>query len=393
MMDLNKYKDYSTEDFIEDDAFLNWVLHPDQSNVEFWKSFLMRYPEKKLQIDQAYKIIKAFDVTEPYVSPDQLNSLYRKIEQDKQQRRRFIRFIKAAAIFLILISVGGILLFVITDKQEFPSLAVNPEQLETGKIILPDGSINEFETKQTEIKQSPSGSLTINDDTITIDPTPEKDTKNTMAQLIIPYGKRSEITLSDGTKIWLNSGSQLSYPINFTGNSKDVYLSGEAFFDVVSDPEKPFNVHTSDLVIKVKGTRFNITSYSGDNTSQAVLVTGRIEAAKNKRFARTIMLNPGERASYDRDDGKLEKDQVDVELYSSWVEGYLIFENEPVDIIFKKLERYYNKSIRSNQLSMMPTFTGKLNLAEDLDNVLQNIGFSANFRIEHNEDIYIVKQL
>ncbi|HZH71618.1 MAG TPA: FecR domain-containing protein [Mariniphaga sp.] len=393
MMDLNKYKDYSTEDFIEDDAFLNWVLHPDQSNVEFWKSFLMRYPEKKLQIDQAYKIIKAFDVTEPYVSPDQLNSLYRKIEQDKQQRRRFIRFIKAAAIFLILISVGGILLFDITDKQEFPSLAVNPEQLETGKIILPDGSINEFETKQTEIKQSPSGSLTINDDTITIDPTPEKDTKNTMAQLIIPYGKRSEITLSDGTKIWLNSGSQLSYPINFTGNSKDVYLSGEAFFDVVSDPEKPFNVHTSDLVIKVKGTRFNITSYSGDNTSQAVLVTGRIEAAKNKRFARTIMLNPGERASYDRDDGKLEKDQVDVELYSSWVEGYLIFENEPVDIIFKKLERYYNKSIRSNQLSMMPTFTGKLNLAEDLDNVLQNIGFSANFRIEHNEDIYIVKQL
>jgi transmembrane sensor len=210
---------------------------------------------------------------------------------------------------------------------------------------------------------------------------PAKAEKQAMAQVIIPYGKRSEITLADDTKVWLNAGSQLSYPLKFTGNTREVYLAGEAFFEVESDAAKPFHVITGDMTIRVTGTRFNVTSYANDQTTQAVLLSGKIDAARNKRFSRSLELEPGERIVYNKQEERFEKESVDVELYASWVNGYLIFDNEPVDNIFKKLERYYNKNILTEKLSGQPKFTGKLDLADDLEKVLKNIGFSASFSV------------
>src|SRR5690606_37957770 len=111
------------------------------------------------------------------------------------------------------------------------------------------------------------------------------------AHVIIPYGKRSDITLADGTRIWLNAGSQLSYPLSFTGSSREVYLAGEAFFEVESNPNMPFYVITNDLKIRVTGTRFNVTSYLNDHTTQALLLSGKIGVTRNKRFGRSIDIN------------------------------------------------------------------------------------------------------
>jgi len=265
------------------------------------------------------------------------------------------------------------------------------EQLQKGRVILPDGTISEFETEQTKIQQTITGELTINSDTVSLGDTAEKTGKTAMAQVLIPYGKRSDITLADGTRIWLNAGSQLSYPVNFTGNSREVYLAGEAFFEVESDPAKPFHVITGDMKIRVTGTRFNVTSYANDPTTQTVLLSGKVSAAKNQRFARPVELEPGERVVYNKQENEMKKDKVDVELYASWVNGYLVFDNEPVDNIFNKLERYYNKNILTEKLSGHPTFTGKLDLADDLKKVLENIGFSASFSVEFENDTFIIQ--
>jgi len=184
----------------------------------------------------------------------------------------------------------------------------------------------------------------------------------------------------------------LSYPATFDGDSRVVYLMGEAFFEVESDPSKPFHVITGDMKIRVTGTRFNITSYANDPTTQAVLLSGVIDATRNKRFSRSVELQPGERVVYNKQDESMNKDRVDVELYASWVNGYLIFDNEPVDNIFKKLERYYNKNITAEKLSGQPTFTGKLNLADDLGKVLKNIAFSASFNVNCENDVFIIRQ-
>ena len=275
-------------------------------------------------------------------------------------------------------------------REKFSVELVQGEQTERGKVILPDGTISEFETKETRIQQTASGELTINNDTVLLKEKEVKSGEPAMAQVIIPYGKRSQIILADGTKIWLNAGSTLSYPVRFTGNSREVYLSGEAFFEVSSDRSKPFYVITGDLRIKVTGTRFNVTSYSNDVVTQAVLVEGKIEAAKNRFFSRSVELSPGECIVYDRKENKIQKDKVDVELYTSWVNGYLLIENEPVVEIFKKLERYYDKKIVVEGLSDQPRFTGKLNLDDDLEKVLNNIAFSAAFSVENKNGVYII---
>lgn len=392
-MDYENYLKYSTEEFILDDNFLQWVLHPTLESDQFWNKFLNNHPEKKQQVKEAVFMIKAVRAVEPTISQQKLDRVYKIMQSGSTPVRKIGRLIaKIAAVFILLVSVGGVLYYLQTQQKSFPIELVSTDQLEKGRIVLPDGSINEFETEQTQIRQMASGQLTVNRDTVSLTDNSAKKEKMAMTQVIIPYGKRSEITLSDGTKIWLNAGSQLSYPANFTGKTREVYLSGEAFFEVKSNLAKPFHVITNDMKIRVTGTRFNITSYVYDQITQAVLLSGKIDAAKNKMFSRSVELSPGERIVYNKQNDDLQKDKVDVELYASWMNGYLIFDNEPVENIFRKLERYYDKEILTEKLSGQPMFTGKLDLADNLEKVLENISFSASFSVDYENEIYIIRQ-
>ena len=382
-MDFKKYIDYSIEDFTLDTDFMQWVLHPDSDSDKFWSEFLQQHPDKKHHVLEASRLIKDLRVVEPSVYKQRLDEVYHNVRAlTGNRKRRILEYSKYAAILLFLVSLGGIFYYFQGDQVHFPIELADKETLEKGRIILPDGSVSEFENEIAEIQQTHADELTLNDDT---------KEKTALAQVVIPYGKRSEITLFDGTKIWLNSGSQLSYPLSFHGNSREVYLSGEAFFDVRANPDKPFYVITGDLKIRVTGTRFNVTSYSGEGTTQAVLLTGKIDVARNKRFARQVELLPGERIVYSKNSDVIEKDQVNVELYSSWIEGYLLFENEPVKNIFKKLERYYNQQILIENLSGQTKFTGKLDLTGNLEKVLNNIAFSASFSVVYQDGKFIVK--
>ena len=392
-MNDKKYIAYTTEEFVLDDDFMHWVLHPDEESDRFWEEFLLRYPEKKEEVEEAAYIIRSIRAVEPLVPSRELEYDFSKKQVVQNPMGKIgRRLIRIAAVFVLIITLGGVFYYFRYYREKFPIELVKGELTEKGKVILPDGTISEFETKETRIQQTVMGELTINDDTVLLRGKEVESGEPAMAQVIIPYGKRSEIILADGTKIWLNAGSTLSYPVRFTGNSREVYLSGEAFFEVSSDRSKPFYVITGDLRIKVTGTRFNVTSYNDDIVTQAVLVEGRIEAAKNRLFGRSVELSPGERIVYDRKENKMKKDKVDTELYTSWVNGYLILENEPVEEIFKKLERYYDKKIVVEGLSGQYRFTGKLNLAEDLEKVLKNVAFPASFTVENKDGVYIIKQ-
>lgn len=391
-MSYEKYIHYTTEEFVLDENFMQWVLHPNQEKDLFWKEFLQNHPEKKQQIKEASILILSIRVVEPAISSERLEQIYQNARLNSKPVRKIGWMVaKIAAVFLLLISIGSVWYYLQTDRQSFPMEMATTEQLEKGMVILPNGMVSEFETEQTKIRQTASGELTINSDTLSLENVSGKAEKQALAQVIVPYGKQSDIILADGTRIWLNAGSQLSYPVNFTGNTREVYLTGEAFFDVISDPTKPFHVITGDMKIRVTGTKFNVTSYAGDQTTQAVLVTGKINAAKNRRFSHSMELDPGERIVYNKQEGNMEKDRVDVELYASWVNGYLIFDNEPVENILKKLERYYNKNILIEKHYGQSTFSGKLDLANDIEKVLENIAFSASFSVVIENDTYIIK--
>ncbi|KIA87058.1 FecR family protein [Flavobacterium sp. AED] len=180
------------------------------------------------------------------------------------------------------------------------------------------------------------------------------DTETPLEKLVyntikIPYGKRFELELSDGTIVHLNSGTTLKYPVRFiAGENRQVFLDGEAFFDVTKDKKHPFIVNADNLNIRVLGTHFNVSSYPEDNVTDVVLVEGSVGLyTANEKFDanKNTVLKPGYKGSFNRKDNHIETKPVITDVYTSWMEGRLTFKNMSFNDITKKLERHYNVTI------------------------------------------------
>lgn len=167
--------------------------------------------------------------------------------------------------------------------------------------------------------------------------------ETTWVEIIAPSWTRVQFSLPDGSTGWLNSGSSVKYQSDFINNRK-ISLDGEAYFDVKTDPETPFEVSTDDIIVTATGTKFNIASYKNEKDVEVVLEEGRIEV-KNQEMTKSFTMNPEELVVYDRTTGELSNEKVQSEKYLAWIEGKLIFRNDPIDIIALRLGRWYNVDI------------------------------------------------
>ena len=167
--------------------------------------------------------------------------------------------------------------------------------------------------------------------------------------LTVPYGKRFDVQLSDGTVVYLNAGTSIKYPLKFiSGENRQVFLTGEAFFKVKEDKDHPFIVNAEKLNVQVLGTAFNVSNYPEDGQTDVVLVEGAVGMYKSgEHFSEEehTILAPGTKGSFDRTNTTIEIRDVLTSTYTSWVDGRLIFRNMPFDNILKKLERRYNIEI------------------------------------------------
>ena len=232
-----------------------------------------------------------------------------------------------------------------------------------------------------------------------------------VAQLAVStkYGSRTNIQLPDGSKVWLNSGSTLTYDKQFGKEIREVVLSGEAFFDIVKNAAKPFIIHTANMDIKVLGTQFNVKSYANDNHSEASLIHGSIEVALKKRGSEKILLKPNEKIvvmneavvkntsrtlqkSTMKDPiisvQKLHYDEKDSTIIeTSWVDHKLYFSNESFEEIAVKMERWYGIPvvIQDPDIRSM-RFTGSFT-TETVERALEAIKFSTpfNYLIKENK--------
>lgn len=163
-------------------------------------------------------------------------------------------------------------------------------------------------------------------------------------EIVAPAGGRTVIQLTDGTKINLNHGSRLKYPRNFEGN-REVTLIGEGYFDVAHNPDKPFIVKAGSIDVKVLGTEFNVIAYPEDELISTTLVEGKVHLAKTKVGSKPVSIGtmvPGQNISYNTKTGKVTSSRVDVESHIAWKEGKIVFDNETVENIAKRLSRIYN---------------------------------------------------
>jgi ferric-dicitrate binding protein FerR (iron transport regulator) len=166
-------------------------------------------------------------------------------------------------------------------------------------------------------------------------------------ELFAAFGTRSALKLSDGSSVWLNSGSSIKYPDRFVGNNRTVILKGEAYFEVESDPKKPFIVETSSLSVKATGTKFNVSGYTSSDFAEVTLVTGKVEVslADNKKNTNGIKLEINQHLSFNKVTGNTSIIKEDTYKYISWKDGKLIFRNEPLSQVVKKISQIFNIDI------------------------------------------------
>ena len=189
-------------------------------------------------------------------------------------------------------------------------------------------------------------------------------------ELIVPRGGEYQIVLADGTRVWLNSATKLIFPQNFTGKERRVMLSGEAFFDVARDESKPFIVETSRMDVKVLGTRFNVNAYTDNEVVSTTLVDGSVEVASGTQ--KPITLVPGEQAYGEA--GELEKREVNIRLYTSWIDGRFMFNNVELEEIAKQISRWYDVEIFfTNENVKKIRFTGGMVKFKPLDDLIRMI--------------------
>ena len=209
--------------------------------------------------------------------------------------------------------------------------------------------------------------------------------------LKVPYGKRFNIVFSDGSKAYLNSGSFIRYPVKFIEDKKrEVFLVGEAFFDVTENKNKLFIVNSNGINVEVYGTKFNVRNYSEDFNSDIVLVEGSV-GINNSEVSELTMLKPGFKGSVDKENFRVETSKVNTKIYTSWIDGEVIFRNETFSQILKKLERLYNVTIINNKNeSLDEVFNAAIDVEnENIEQVLEyfNKIYNIEYQIFNNKII------
>ncbi len=178
-------------------------------------------------------------------------------------------------------------------------------------------------------------------------PTPENPSA---IEIFSPQGARTHFQLPDGTQGWLNSGSSIKYESNFE-KYRNLSLTGEAWFEVVHNEKKPFVVRTSDLNIQVLGTKFNVTNFADENRTEVVLQEGKVQVTGNEKDF-TAVLKPNEKFSYDHKLQTSTIQTVNAENLSAWKDGLLIFRNEPLSEVLKRIGRWYNVEINLTDVEL-----------------------------------------
>ncbi|MCX6259143.1 MAG: FecR family protein [Bacteroidia bacterium] len=209
--------------------------------------------------------------------------------------------------------------------------------------------------------------------------------KETWVEIKAPAWTRAQFSLPDGTTGWLNSNSSIKYSGNFNAD-RQISLTGEAFFNVYQDKKRPFIVHTPEINVKVLGTRFNIASYQNEKTAEVVLEEGML-VFNDPQMNKSYTMKPNDLVIYNKTLKAFSTEVVQPEKYISWKDGKLVFRNDPLDVIARRLERWYNIDVDLNvsspeDIRWRATFVGD-NLEEVL--ILLKRSLHVDYKIEKRD--------
>lgn len=217
------------------------------------------------------------------------------------------------------------------------------------------------------------------------------DRSNELHTLIVPPGQRINLILADNSSIWLNANTTFKYPAEFSKKQREVYLDGEAYFDVSAHEKSPFIVYTPQGGVKVTGTTFNLSAYSKQNKFETSLFEGKVSVYLNNSEDEVITIKPRQRTIIQN--GKLKVEKIEDCDEFLWRKGLIAFNNKKLEEILSVLEQYFDSEIKIETTSLPNnTYTGKFRQADGIDYALRVLQRSIKFKYERdNEDqiIYI----
>ena len=210
-------------------------------------------------------------------------------------------------------------------------------------------------------------------------------------KLDIPRGGEFCLTLSDGTRVWLNSETSIQYPVVFGTKERRVFIQGEAYFEVAKDAKKPFTVQFMSSSVTVLGTSFNIRAYPEEKQSQTTLAEGSVRIYSP---GSSMLLKPGEQAEVNALSGEMVKKEVEVKTFTSWKDGRFVFEQEPLENIMRTLERWYDiRVIFRDEGAKRISLSGNLKRYGDFSQVMNMLQMTGDVRFElHGNDVYITTE-
>ena len=311
-----------------------------------------------------------------------INELETRIKKEKRTNK-----IKSYKQSLLLVAAVFICVFGLSYLADFNKIDTDSKNIilttSSGQKVILDA--NEIQLKKLDgIVETKSNTLVYNKDENL-----ETFVKNTID---VPYGKRFKLNLSDGTLVYLNSGSSLTYPVSFIdGIDREVFLSGEAFFDVSSDSLNTFKVVSTGSYVEVYGTKFNFKDYQEDNFSEIILTEGSLGVKNTINNSETIVIKPGDKAKVNYAGDGVEIKEVNTMLYTSWIDGRIIFRDENINNMITKLERIYDVIIINNNDKLNDEYINAtiLTETESIENVLDYLEeiYNLNYNIINNKII------
>lgn len=378
--------------FLNSPQFVEWRLYPSAELEEYWSLYIEQYPEQKEILNQA---IKKFEEV-VHLSPSALSekkksNLYERIsasvesvENKKGRKKIYYYLLASVAIVAILLLTIPFNKFMV-ETEDYQALVIEELPSENIRLVVGD-QVVEFDSNTTfEVSEKNGISTSNKEGSNVLFAEQKKEVRNT---IIVPHGKQSVLVLADGTKLWLNAGTQVTFPTEFVGNRREINVVGEIYADVVSNPAKPFVVHTTNTSVQVHGTTFNVSDYGKDGYTEVVLVEGKVEVKSGEE---SVFLEP--RDLYRKDmTGTAITHNVDLSHYISWKESLLVVHQKNVYDLFKYLERYYNVKFDNIEVvkKTKRTCTGKLFLSENLDDTMKALSVLAKIEYEQNgKTIYI----
>jgi ferric-dicitrate binding protein FerR (iron transport regulator) len=350
---LKTSNDSIVNNLIKDPYFHKWIIDPESACLDFWVHWADRSEERQECMERARAILLSYKFRSISVSQAEKNSLWDQITEQIEKP---------------------------TPIKKMGELPHTTRHLWYGiaaaviLLVMVFFAYNRDWSEPIEVTKSESGFI----------------------EKAAPEGKISSFTFQDGTTVKLFSGSVIRYPVNFSEDSREVYLKGEGFFEVKRDTNRPFTVKTNTLMTTALGTSFNIQTYENGSKCNVSLVTGkvRVEMLKNSNgMANTVFLEPGEEAVI-KFDGVI-KQPFNIQETISWKDGYIYLENKNFDETISILKRWFKVDfVITNRVKIENKLKGKTGNGtfknQSLENILRIIGHSFEFKYEIKDDTVIL---